>query len=250
MMCRRPRQRLNQRLACTQPDDERNSESGATLVELLVVMAITSAIFILLATVTTSLVKHNAVNLIRQQTVDSMRETSVWLSEALSHAASDPEDATGRVFSVAQPEKVVFTAALEDTSPDRRVVSKVTLVVGEACWTGQEAEADILRRCVQRPLVDVDGTAVWCDKGTASCPEELFDEKILARGVKNKAIFAYALELNPGADGMLESIPATYLTQIAAVEVNMTLTGKKGSPGEKVESNLIKRHNVKGWRKL
>jgi hypothetical protein len=244
------RRRLNRRSTPTGPDREWGPESGATLVELLAVMAITSVIFVLLATVTTSLVKHNAINLVRQQTVDSLRETSVWLSDALAHAASDPADAAGRVFTVAQPKKMVFTSALEDSDRDRRVVSRVTVVVGETCWTGQPAEADVLRRCVERPLIRDDGTAIWCDRTVRICADELFDEHILARGVKGETVFFYALEMSPGAESMLPSVPASFLAQIAAVEVNMTVTGKAGSAGEGVRSTLIKRHNVKGWSKL
>ncbi|MDR0431822.1 MAG: hypothetical protein LBH48_00670 [Bifidobacteriaceae bacterium] len=221
-----------------------------TLTELVTVMAITSVVLTMLGTVMVSLAKQNGINLARQQTVDSMRVASDWLSEALDHAASDPDDIEGSVFTLAQAKKMVFTSALEDSDQTRRLVSRVMLVLGEECWSGKKAEPDVLRRCIQRPFIKPDGAASWCTPGAKDCPAQLFDETVLARSVKNQGVFSYALEVSPGAEGMMAPIPASFLSQIAAVEVNITMKGDPASSGDKVESTLIKRHNVKGWRKL
>jgi hypothetical protein len=217
--------------------------------ELVTVIALTSVILTMLLTVTISVAKHNAYNLARQERVDGTRQVSVWLTDALAHAAPLPGSDTGTVFEVAEPRKMVFTAALPKDAALSGFVSRVTLVVDQACWPGGDEEPGVLRRCVQDPVIGADGTQSFCAYGASGCDEGLFDEFVVARNVADGAVFGYALE---GSAGVLtQSVAdASSLGQLAAVELRVTVAGEPGSTGENIQATVVKRHNVKGWSKL
>ena len=131
-------------------------EQGTTLSEVMAVIAITTIVLTLILVVTNSIAKHDARNLARQARAEDIRAVSLWLSEAIAHAAAPPVPDPPPTFITAEPHKVVFTSALgagTSAGGATKQVSQVTLVVGEPCW-GSGNEPGVLRRCVQEPIVD------------------------------------------------------------------------------------------------
>ncbi|MDR1188355.1 MAG: prepilin-type N-terminal cleavage/methylation domain-containing protein [Bifidobacteriaceae bacterium] len=239
---------------------EGTSDSGMSLAELLTVIAIGAVIMGIVTTVTVSLARHDARNLVRQSRVDGIRQVSVWLGDALAHAApkeapSNPDQPLATVFETAEGQKMVFYAALPVAgSPDGGLVSRVTLVLGEGCWSGSEAAPGILHRCVQAPKVDSSGASSLCAHGAIDCPDDLFEDLIVARGVKDEALFSYFLRGNDGqiADKGEDTVASASLGSIGAVEVLATVAGKPGDPGgaASTEATVFKRFTIREWERL
>jgi hypothetical protein len=200
--------------------------------------------------VTASLAKHDSRNYARQVRAEDIRQVSLWLSDALAHAAPANGTADGQVFEVAKPQKAVFTSALGQVSGGTKLVSRVAIVLGETCWSGV-ADAGTLRRCVQHPVVDPAGNQSYCAHGSGGCPDHLFGETVVARHVTDQPLFYYSLTQD--AD---QTVPATSvddpakLALIAAVELRVTVRGEPGSVNEDVEATVVKRHAVRGWSRL
>jgi hypothetical protein len=221
------------------------------LAELVTVIAISSVLMVLMVTVAVSFFKHNGVNLARQSRTEGVRQVSFWLSDALTHAAPDPTVASAAVLQVAEPQRMSFTAALKPSASGAHMVSRVTLVLNGECWPGGEAEPGVLRRCVQDPFEAADGTFSFCDRGAADCPDELFEDFVVARDVKDEALFGYATKSSAGvADPVAEVTGEAGLAQIVAVEFRVTVGGDPDGPGGDVEATIIKRHSIKGWSRL
>jgi hypothetical protein len=222
-----------------------------TLAELVTVMAIGSIILGMLLTVTFSVAKHNAKSLARQERADGTRQVSLWLTDALANAAPNPAEKNGSVFELARDRKMVFLSALPTTDPNHGPVSRVTVVIGQQCWSGDE-DPGVLRRCVQRSQKGNDGSAAFCAKDASGCPDDLFEDFVVARNIKGGPAFSYSLETDAGTASadVAEVTNAAQLTRIVAVEFNVTVGGEPGSANEDVQATVIKRHAVKGWSRL
>ncbi|MDR1441665.1 MAG: hypothetical protein LBJ02_04645 [Bifidobacteriaceae bacterium] len=225
-----------------------------TLAELVTVMAIGSILMGLLTTVTVFAVRSDARNLARQGRVDDIRQASVWLGDALSHAALDPADTGAAVFLTAGPDKMRFTSALPpgDGGEAGGVVSLVTFVVGGACWTDGPAEAGVLRRCVQAPVVDDDGAVVgFCRHGNAGCPDDLFEDLVVARNVVGDDVFSYVLVKGGGVAEAVSNVTGSNdLARVTAVELKVRVAGERGSSDGEASATLLKRYEVREWSRL
>jgi type II secretory pathway pseudopilin PulG len=221
-----------------------------SLTELIVVIGLSAIVMAMVSASLMTLAKQNAINLARQSRVEGIREASLWLSDALSYASTDPTTASGVSFQEAQAQKMVFLSALpRPGSAETGHVSRVSLVLSGACWPGGDSEAGTLRRCVQYPVVAGDGTQSFCSKGSLGCDENLFEEKVLATNVKDTPIFGYSLITASDPATLTHAVTGANLAQIAAVELNLTVGGEPGTT-EDIEATVIKRHNIKGWSKL
>ncbi|MDR1427439.1 MAG: hypothetical protein LBJ08_06750 [Bifidobacteriaceae bacterium] len=230
---------------------EAQSDRGTSLAELLIVIAVGTAVLGLLAVVSFSLTKHDGLNLARQERVDGIQKASVWLGDALANAASNPESPNGAVFEVANHKKMTFTSALPVQGlSEPGLVVRVTIVLGEECWTGDPGEPNTLRRCVQRPEIALDGTKTFCDWAHPGCSEALFEDIVLARNVQQDALFSYALQTNAGVGSTVSSVTGDdQLMQITAVELRVAVKGTPGSQSADTATTVFRRHAIKGWSK-
>jgi prepilin-type N-terminal cleavage/methylation domain-containing protein len=225
------------------------SDRGMTLAELLAVVAVASIIMGLVITLTTSLAKHDALNLARQSRTDGIRQASIWLGDALAHAASDPFDTSSSVFITATDRQMTFHSALPvegHTGDDADYVSRVTVLLGETCWDA-DPDPGVLHRCVQTPLI-VNDVASFCTKGGPGCSDALFEDLVVARNVKDAPMFSYALGTDGGwTDPQSEVTGDENLDRIIGVELKVTATGEPGSAYQDLESTVFKRHTIKAW---
>jgi hypothetical protein len=227
-----------------------SGDAGFTLTELLIVLAFTMVVLVLVLFTTASIVKHDSKNLIRQQRVEGVRIASIWLSDALAFTAQPPLAMTGNVARPAVERATVsdlqFTTALpvEGVADEFQSVSRVRVVLGEECWTGVTAgQAGVLHRCLQTPLVD-GGQPQFCDFGASDCPDELFEDLILARGVVNNELFTY---FAPGAANGSPSVTGdAALAAISAVEFNVTV-GSPDGVDDGLTATVFKRYSIGGW---
>jgi hypothetical protein len=221
-----------------------------TLMELIVVVMLSSLILGMVMSVTISFAKHDSRNHARQVRTEEIRQVSLWLSDALAHAAPANGTVDGQVFAVAMPQKAVFTSALGAVSGGMKLVSRVAIVMGETCWSGV-ADAGTLRLCVQHPVLDGAGNQSYCAHGSAGCSDDLFEESVVARHVKDQPLFYYSLAQDIDQTAPTTSVddPAR-LGSIAAVELRITVKGEPGSAHEDVEATVVKRHAVRGWSRL
>jgi hypothetical protein len=217
-----------------------------TLTELLTVIAIGSIILGLMTTVTTSLAKHDSMNLARQTHTDAIRQTSIWLTDALTYAASDPTNPSGTVFEEATPTKMVFYSALTTNNPDNNgQVSKITITAGQTCWTNNP-DPGVLHRCVQQPQTSPTGTTTFCTYNTPQCPNNLFEDLPTATNIQPGNLFSYSLGSTYGIDEPVNQVETTAdLTRIAAIDLNITT----GTPNT-TQATINKRITIKGWSKL
>jgi hypothetical protein len=206
----------------------------------------------LLVVVNTSVVKNDTKNLARQTRVDGIQQASIWLGDALTNATSRRSAPGAAAIEIAEPTKIVFTSALPvEGASQTYFVSRVTLVLGEECWTGQPAEAGVLRRCVQQPIPSGPGAGVLCAKGGPNCPDTLFRESIVARGVRDDKLFGYSLQTVNGPGAPVTAVPDPVdKAQIVAVEFTVTVGGANGTNNADITATLFKRYPIKGWSKL
>ncbi|MDR0626333.1 MAG: hypothetical protein LBG11_03590 [Bifidobacteriaceae bacterium] len=214
----------------------------------MTVIAITSIILVAAVSLTLSFGKQNANNLARQDRVDNVRQVSVWLTDALTYSAPVPSSSDVPIVEVAQKDRLVFTSALPVAGATAHNVSRVSLVVSQACWPGGPAEAGVLRRCVQSPVVAADGTQSFCDHGTTGCSDDLFDDFVVVRNVNDNDLFTYSLT---GESAVYSDVTTLELRgRIKAVELSITVSGASGSADEDIQATVVRRHTLKGWREL
>jgi type II secretory pathway component PulJ len=224
-------------------------ESGMSMPELVIVIAISSLVLGMVFSVVASFAKNDARNLTRQNRVDEVRQVGLWLGDALSYAAApavDPGLTPGPVFEVAAAQKMVFTSALGAKVPGHEdVLSKVTVVLGEDCH-GQPADR-VLYRCVQHPYEQPDGSLAYCQPGAAGCSDDLTETTLMARDVKDVPVFTY-FGSNGGPGTGLHDVPdPDVLKAIEAVEFKVTATVPEGS--DITESTVLKRYSIGEWRR-
>ncbi|MDR1188833.1 MAG: hypothetical protein LBK95_15540 [Bifidobacteriaceae bacterium] len=224
-------------------------DRGMCLTELISFVAISSIVLCMALVVTFSMAKHNGKNLARQERTDGTRQVSLWLSDALAHTVPDPSGSNGSVFQTATERKMAFTSALPAVGTDQGTVARVTLVVDEECWSG-DADPGVLHRCVQRSSTAAGGPAGFCLKGSSGCSDDLFEDFMVAKNVKAGAVFRYSVQSASGVSITSEVTNAVQLTQIVAVELNVTVGGVPGSGEEDVEATVVKHHIVNGWSRL
>jgi hypothetical protein len=226
-----------------------------SLTELLTVLLIGTMVLGLVGMVMISMMKHDAKNLIRQSRVDGIRQTSIWLSDALSYAALPRSAGAGdTVFAVAEPQEMKFTAALPVTGDtEGKRVSSVRVVLGQTCWGSPGDDPGVLHRCVQSPKILADNSSVLCTKGAPDCPNNLFEDLVVASGVKDTdPIFTYFVKdggvLKPGAP----SVSASEIGNIEAVEMMITVIGPDSGKGsdKSIQATVFKRFTVEEWKKL
>jgi hypothetical protein len=221
-----------------------------SLAELIAVVAIGSIVMTLSVTVTVSLLKHHGANLVRQSRTDGVRQVSIWLGDALSYA-TEPEDyspgAAVTAFHKAEPKEMTFTAALPvDGNPSQGAVSQVTIVLGEVCpWATGDPEPGVLRRCVQSPKIVAGSKPEMCTYGDPDCPDALFDDFVVARGVDDQQLFYYYLG---GAPDAVDTVASGDLGTITAVEMLVTVAGE--DPDSKIRASVFKRFSIGDWRRL
>ncbi|MDR1633489.1 MAG: hypothetical protein LBS27_00885 [Bifidobacteriaceae bacterium] len=223
-----------------------------TLPELILVILIGSIVLGLIGTAMVSMMKHDSKNMIRQSRVDGIREISVWLGDALTYAAVPIGSASSgaTVFSQAEPQKMEFTAALPvvgDSQGQR--ISRVTVKLGETCWGSPGDDPGVLHRCVQYPKILSDNSEDLCTKGSAGCPDDLFEDLVVARDVDDSdPIFTYFV----GSSGVSSSVSAGALGSIGAVELLVTVVGPETGRGSDpdLQATVFKRFTVQEWRKF
>jgi hypothetical protein len=228
-----------------------------TLSELIAVIAIGSIVLGMIGTLTMSVMKHDSKNLIRQSRTDGIRQVSVWLGDALAYAAPEPpaqdgHAAAGAVFQIAGPYEMKFSSALPvAAAPEGGKISEVRLVLGEACWDASAPKQDgVLHRCVQSPKEGPDGAWSFCAKGTTGCPDDLFEDLVVARGVdKSEDLFTYFVR--DAADKILPGqgeVTGTPLSSIAAVEMKVTVAGDDDETG--IQATVFKRFTIREWERM
>ncbi|MDR0594561.1 MAG: hypothetical protein LBG60_15200 [Bifidobacteriaceae bacterium] len=229
-----------------------------TLAELISVIAIGSIVLGLIGTLTVSMMKHDGINLVRQSRVDGVRQISIWLGDALTYASPDapenPGDTLGNVFAQADADKMVFTAALPiEGHADDRAVSRVTITLGEDCRGVSIDQEGLLYRCVQTPLFQTGQPPTLCVRDAPGCPEALFEDLLVARGVKDGPLFSYFLT---DSNGVLQPTPHAMVSGaglglIGAVEMLVTVAGETDDDyGQDIEATVFKRFTINQWRKL
>ncbi|MDR2253663.1 MAG: prepilin-type N-terminal cleavage/methylation domain-containing protein [Bifidobacteriaceae bacterium] len=226
------------------------SDAGFSLTELLIVIAVSTLVLGMVFTVVAAFARNDARNLVRQSRVDEVRRVGLWLGDALTYAES-PVPAEGAaapvaVFDVAEAQKMVFTSALNaGLTAEKDALSRVTIILGEDCEGA--ADPGVLRRCVSHPYDDAEGAQQYCAADSGTCPDGAFENTVMARGVKDQALFAYFLEADTSPAGALQEVadPALRAT-IAAVEFKVTVTGPEG--GDTTESTVYKRYTISEWR--
>jgi hypothetical protein len=226
------------------------NDRGMSLMELIMVIGMGAVIMSLIVSVTVSMARADGRNLIRQNRVDGLRTASLWLTEALAFATgpktASPTDKPGPAFEFAGPQKMVFTSALpvEDGSVSG-LVSRVTVVLGATCWTNETTDQEgVLRRCVQYPKVVGTG-GVFCMKGAADCPESLFEEVVIARGVVDEPLFTYLL----GTEAYHSLTDSAKMGEITAVEL-FAVVGDQPGENTGIEATVYKHFTVSGWSDL
>ncbi|MDR1441781.1 MAG: hypothetical protein LBJ02_05240 [Bifidobacteriaceae bacterium] len=229
-----------------------------TLAELITVMAIGSVVLAMVTMVTVSMVRHDRANIVRQSRVDGVRQVSVWLGDALTYAApppaARPEDPLEPAFEAAGADRMVFTSALPIPGhTEGRIVSRLTVVLGKSCWDLTEDTPGVLHRCRQTPQVDPAGKPTFCARGAPGCSDDLFEDLVVARGVKDGPLFSYFVRDGENAvQPAGHSVAAADLGRLAAVEILITVGAEPDKPGSDVsaEATVFKRFTVADWRLL
>ncbi|MDR2379808.1 MAG: hypothetical protein LBE08_01295 [Bifidobacteriaceae bacterium] len=237
----------------------RSGDAGMTVAELLAVIAVGGMVMGMVTMVTVSMLKHDAKNLIRQNRSDGIRQVSVWLGDALSHASSEkPASATGgksaaQIFTVAAADHMEFTSALPvagDSGGGH--ISRVEILLGDKCWGGGP-DPGVLHRCLQSPKIVAD-VASFCAKGTADCPDDLFEDLVVARDVEEGELFTYYVRDPSTGDfePATHSVPDTSLARIGAVEMRVTVAGPTAGPNsdEDLQATVFKRFTIREWENL
>jgi hypothetical protein len=226
-----------------------------TLTELMAVVAIGAIVMSLSVTVTVSLLRHHGANLVRQERTDEVRQVSIWLGDALTYATAPEESSVGggssAAFDSANGTSMTFTSALTVAgNPGGGAVSRVTIVLDDGCpWGSSGTEPGVLRRCVQSPKVVAGSPPELCNYGASGCPDDLFDDFVVARGVKNEQLFFYYVA---GATDPVDTVPSANLGAITALEMLVTVAGADGgsSTGLNPQATIFKRFSVGEWRRL
>ncbi|MDR1295746.1 MAG: prepilin-type N-terminal cleavage/methylation domain-containing protein [Bifidobacteriaceae bacterium] len=241
---------LRRRLAQSRSARDR----GMSLAELIAVIAIGSIVMGLSVTVTVSLLKHHGANLVRQERTDGVRQVSIWLGDALTYA-TEPEDYYPgdpiSAFHKAEANQMTFTSALPVAGqPSDGAVSRVTVVLGAGCpWTSGDPEPGVLRRCVQAPKIVAGAKPEMCTYGDSDCPDDLFDDFVVARGVEDGSLFSYYVGDAPDP---VDSVPAADLPGITAVEMFVTVADDPDKPasGLATQATIFKRFSISEWRRM
>jgi type II secretory pathway pseudopilin PulG len=230
----------------------RGRDAGMTMTELILVIGISGMVMSMAATVTVSVLRADSRNLVREQSTAGIREVSTWLGEALTYASSPPPDAGGAAIPAvfkAGPKELGFTSALPSSGGETGwgALAKVTMKLGETCWTKQP-DPGVLYRCVQGSDSVNAGLAHWCDYGAAGCDDGFFHEKVVARDVKDTAdgaIFSYYLSNSPSSGTGVED---ARLIEITGIEIRVTVACR--SQGEAVDATVYKYFAINEWRRI
>ncbi|MDR1427500.1 MAG: hypothetical protein LBJ08_07065 [Bifidobacteriaceae bacterium] len=231
----------------------RAKDRGLSLVELLVVIAMSTGLLMLVVIITISITKHDAINRARQSRIDTAQQTSVWLGDALSHAGQSlNESLTLGTFTTATANEVWFFTALPvEGSDDLGPVVRVSLVLSGQCFgrpSSKPAVAGTLRRCVQDPIIDADGNASFCQPYLTTCPDYLFHESDVARNVKaSPSLFTYYIQ---GSSQPSAFVYPWDLNHVTGVGFKATICGDPDRPNSDVCVTSYRRHAVRGWKRL
>jgi hypothetical protein len=230
----------------------RCGDAGLSLAELIMVIAMSSIVLSMVIVVTVSLAKHDQNNLARQGRVDQLRVATVWLTDALAYASGESTNMTNNPvanngFTKAAPTEMVFMSALgtpEDAN--NHALSEVRVVLGEECWGSSGGDqTGVLHRCVSSPRV-TGGTAAVCVKGSSDCPDSLFEDLVLARGVVDGPIFTYYYlsgDTTISANNVLEA----NVPNIRSVEMVVTV----GDPeDDSTTATVFKRFTINEWSRF
>ncbi|MDR3359986.1 MAG: hypothetical protein LBO20_04945 [Bifidobacteriaceae bacterium] len=230
-----------------------------TLTELVTVIAIGAVVLSMAAMTTVSLTRSDAKNLLRETHSSGARQASLWLGEALTYAASPLADDSGErqaAVQVARPDEIAFTSAMRmDQVSGKGAVSRVSVVLGSKCWTG-EADPGVLHRCVQGAQALVAGTSMFCNYGASGCPAELFEDLAVARGVSaSEPLFTYYLRADGGQGAGAGAAPPVTKNEvpggfgdIIGVELKVTVNGQDES--EPTKATVLKYFSINGWDRV
>jgi hypothetical protein len=147
---------------------------------------------------------------------------------------------------VATAQELTFTSALPlAESQGKGALTLVTIKLGQTCWTNQ-SDPGVLHRCLQGPrAVSPAGESTWCDYGSPGCDDALFEDKAVARGVKEAELFAY---YRADSSVMTSPVAKPDLGGIGAVEFRVTVTGQ--SEGRAIDATVYKYFSINEWRRI